>query len=85
MFFIQDAGTISSEKLEDGMEELFGAVVMVEIRPKRNYCFSSRTAKITVMSSSDELQKFIRSIDRNGSDTFVINKVVYKVIRDKVL
>ena len=84
MLFIKNAGKISSEKMENLFEELFNAVVMVEIRPTSKFCFSTREAKITVMSSSVELQRFIRNIERNGSDTFIINGFSYKVTQDKL-
>ena len=76
---IQNVGSISSEKLEDAIEELFGAVVIVEIWYSSGFCFSKRSATMKVVSSSPELQRFIRNIDRNGSDTFVIGGFAYKV------
>jgi hypothetical protein len=85
ILWIKNAGTISSAKMEDIFDELFNAVVMAEIRPTSVFCWSTREAKITVMTSSPELQRFIRNVDRNGSDTFIINNVAYKVTKDTLL
>ena len=82
MFIIKNIGRVSSKKIEDTIEELFGAVVIVDIVSTSTYCFSTRSAILTVTSSSIELQKFIRYIDQHGSNTFCMNKVVYTVTRE---
>ena len=79
ILLIQNVGSISIEKLEDVIEELFGAVVIVEIYSSSRMCFSKRSATMKVVSSSPELQQFIQNINTHGSDTFVSGGIVYKV------
>jgi hypothetical protein len=77
--FIENIGNLPIDKLEDSFDEKFGAVVFAEQQVISFLCHKKRQAIIYVTTSSEDLRTFIRIIERNGTNTLVIQGVAYTV------
>jgi len=77
---IENAGKLSDNDVEDAFDTQFGAVVMVEMHVVQSmFCRTKRKASIYVTTSSIELHRFMRMIERNGSSVIVIKRVAYSI------
>ena len=77
---IENAGKLSDNDVEDAFDTQFGAVVMVEMNVTQSiFCTTKRTATIYVTTSSIELHRFMRLIERNGSSVVVIKRAAYTI------
>jgi hypothetical protein len=77
---IENAGKLSDNDVEDAFDTQFGAVVMVEMHVVQSmFCTTKRKASIYVTTSSIELHRFMRMIERNGSSVIVIKRVAYPI------
>lgn len=77
---IENLGHLSDNDVEDAFDTQFGAVVMVETTVVQSvFCTTKRKAIIYVTSSSIELHRFMKMVERMGSGTIVIKRAAYKV------
>jgi len=77
---IDNIGNLSDNDIEDAFDNQFGSVVMVETSVVQSlFCTTKRKATIYITTSSIELHRFMRMIERMGSSTIVIKRAAYKI------
>jgi hypothetical protein len=77
---IDNIGNLSDNDIEDAFDNQFGSVVMVETSVAQSlFCTTKRKATIYITTSSIELYRFMRMIERMGSSTIVIKRAAYKI------
>lgn len=77
---INNIGKLTVEDLEKAFEAQFEAVVMAEVTTESFwFCTARRKAVIYIHTSSIELHRFMRMMERNGSCTLVVNKAAYTI------
>lgn len=77
---IENAGNLSYFDVEDAFDKQYNAVVMADMKVSQSlFCITKRKACIYVTTSSIELHRFIRMLERNGSGVIVIKRAAYVI------